>query len=167
LLDRPDLIERRGRGGGQPQAQVGCHLIVAAAPGMEFACRRADDLPQAALGGGVNVLVARHGLERPGGEFRAHLFQTGEDRQVFFLGQDARPGQRARPRLAAGDVRVVQPPIERQAVVELANRVIRLLPENPAPQSHLGPLQKMHCKGREEDNTISASFAARVWISRV
>ena len=40
-----------------PQAEIGGDLIVAAASRVEFACGHADQLCQAALDGGVNILV--------------------------------------------------------------------------------------------------------------
>ena len=62
----------------QVQAQVGGHLVVARAAGVELTRHRADEFAQPALDGGVDVFVARLDLENPKVEFGAHLLQTGD-----------------------------------------------------------------------------------------
>ena len=61
------------------QAQVGGHLVVARAAGVQLAGHRADQLAQAPLDGGVDVLVA--GLEAakaPASNSTAYLLQAGD-----------------------------------------------------------------------------------------
>ena len=41
-----------------PQAEIGRHLVVAAAPGMQLAAHRADQFGQAAFDRGVDIFIA-------------------------------------------------------------------------------------------------------------
>ena len=129
LLDqRPGQVEQRRlqrlARTQQPQQHVGRHLVVAAAPGVQLARHVAHQLAQAALDGGVNILVARRGSERPARELGAHALQPASEDLVLGLRQHARPNQRLGPGDAARDVDIVQAPVEAQAVVQPAYGVI-------------------------------------------
>ncbi len=73
-------------GAHDPQPEVGRHLVVAAAAGVELAADRAGDLRQPPLDGRVDVLVIRRDGERAGGELGPHCLQPGQQR-VALLGR--------------------------------------------------------------------------------
>ena len=85
-----------------PHAQVGRHLVVAAASGVQHAGDRPRELEEPALDGGVDVLIARRDRERVAGELRGDGAQPGVDgamlrgRQHADAAQHARVGARAR-----------------------------------------------------------------------
>ncbi len=99
----------------QPQAQVGRHLIVAAAPGVQFAGRRADQLAQAALHGAVDVFVALLEFKVLRVELLRHGLQAGADLAGLGVGQHAGLLQGMRPGQAAAHVCLRQAPVEAAA----------------------------------------------------
>ena len=56
-LQSGDGRVEHGEGFQQPQAEIGGDLVVTAAPGVQLAGQRADQLGQAALYGGMDVFI--------------------------------------------------------------------------------------------------------------
>ena len=79
----------------RPQPQVGGHLIVAAARGVQLGAGRTGELGHPPLDRGVDVLVARQIAELVPGDLVVHLFEGGEH---FFALAVADEPARARPR---------------------------------------------------------------------
>ena len=116
-----------------PQAEVGRHLVVAAARGVQAPGHRADQLGEAALDGHVDV------LERPVLGHAVALVLGGDlvepvlDR-LRILGRNHPAGAEHRGvRLARGDVLPPQRLVERDRGVNLAHDRARPFGEAPAP----------------------------------
>ncbi len=75
VLERHDLVGHADEGAPAPQAQRGRHLVVAAPPGVQLGADVADELGDAPLDRGVDVLVARREGEHAGGELLLHHVQ--------------------------------------------------------------------------------------------
>ena len=73
----------------QPQAEVGRHLVVPAAAGVQLSGRVADQFPQPPFDRGVDIFVRRGKGEGSGGEFLADLLQAAFDLPGFSGGEDA------------------------------------------------------------------------------
>ncbi len=98
-----------------PQAQVGRHLVVAAACRVQLAAGGTRDLGDASLDGGVDVLVALDEHER----VRRHLVRHGVERVehgvTFGVGEQADAGEAPHVGLGAVDVVAPHRAIEGQA----------------------------------------------------
>src|SRR4051812_42954189 len=80
----------QGRQGSQhPQAKIRGDLVVAAAPSMQLTSQWADQLSQAAFGGGMDILVRFGKGEDSAFEFRADSLKPGNDAFGFVFGQDS------------------------------------------------------------------------------
>jgi len=96
----------------QVEAQVGGHLIVAGASGVQAVGSRADLLPQAGLDVHVNVFQLAPELEPAGLDLIAYLRQAAHDGLAVLLGDDALLGQHAGVSDGAGDVVPPQSPVD-------------------------------------------------------
>ena len=85
----------------EPEAGVGGDLVVAAAPRVQLAARGADDLAQAALVGGVDVLVPGLDHKRARAPLRGHGGQPFHDRRSLLRRQHPRLAEGLGVRLAA------------------------------------------------------------------
>ena len=108
-------------------------MIVAAAAGVQFAGYGADQFGQAALVGGVNVLVARFDFELFSAPLAGNLFETGDDLFGFVRGKQSGSGQSLGVGLAAADIGLPEAPIERDRRVELFHQGIERVAEAPSP----------------------------------
>jgi hypothetical protein len=105
----------RGRGRVlQPQVQVGGDLVVAAAAGVELAARGADQLGEAALHRGVDVLVSGREGEGAGVQLARDFGETVQQELALAVVEHAGGDQGAHVGAAAGDVLAPQPPVDRQ-----------------------------------------------------
>ncbi len=116
-----------------PQAEIGRHLIVARARGVEPAGGGTDQLGQPAFHRHVDILEAQI-LGRAGGFiFAGDPLQPGIDRGDILLADDALPAEHRGMRAAAGDVLPPQPFVERDRGVDFAHDGARPVGETPAP----------------------------------
>ena len=76
-----------------PQAQVGRHLIVAAARGVQLAASGSGEFGHPAFDGRVDVLVGLDEHEVAALHLDRHLVERGEHRIALDLGQQPDPGQ--------------------------------------------------------------------------
>ena len=79
----------------QVEAQVGGHLVVAAAAGVQFRADRAGELGDAPFDGGVDVLVGRREREGVVGELGFDGVEGGEDGRDVVRRQDAAGAEHA------------------------------------------------------------------------
>ena len=84
---------RASSGPPAPQPQVGGHLVVAAAPGVELGPDVAGELGHPPLDGGVDVLVAGLEDEAARGQLLLDLVEGGQQHRHFVVVEDARPAQ--------------------------------------------------------------------------
>ncbi len=135
------VLQRAERGFGlvdrvaHPEAEVGRHLVVARAGGVEAARDRADPPASRDLGEHVDVLE-RQVLGHPFGfELGRHLVEPGMDRRRVLGGDDALRAQHGRMRLAAAQVPAAPHPlVEGDGCVNLAHHRGRAFGEAPAPR---------------------------------
>ena len=116
-----------------PQAEVGRHLVVAAARGVQPPGRRADQFGQPAFGGHVDVFevpVLGHAVRLVFGGDRVQ--PLGDQRGVFRR-DDALRAQHGDMGLGRGDVLPPQRLVERDRGVYLAHDRRRAGGETPAP----------------------------------
>jgi hypothetical protein len=118
----------------QVQPQVGHHLVVARTAGVHLAACRADELRQAALVGGVDVLVALLDDEDALGPFLPHQLQAVADRARLGSSEHAAPLERSRVRHAAVDVVRPHHLVHVEAIVEALHHRVGLAREAAAPQ---------------------------------
>ena len=120
----------------QPQPHVRRHLVIPAAPRVQLARDRANGLGQPALDEGVNVFVGCAG-ERGVGvalDFVMDAPEPCHDLVPLFPGQQPRRRDPVRPGNRARDVRLPQPPVERQRRVEPRHVGIHLAGEAATPE---------------------------------
>ena len=108
LRDAVDLV-------AQPQAQVGRHLVVAAAAGVQLFSRVADQRGQPRFDVQVHVFECQLPVEAAGVDVGADLRQPAPDVGQVGRADDALRGQHLGMRQAAGDVGARQPLIEADA----------------------------------------------------
>ena len=97
IADEVDLV-------AQPQAHVGGHLVVAAAPGVQAFAGVAGELGQAGFDVEVHVFQIELPFKRARFDLAAHLGQTALDGGVVVGADDALGGQHLGVGQAAGDV---------------------------------------------------------------
>ena len=135
LAERAQPLRLPHRRGPQVQQRVGDDLVVAAPGRVEPPPGVADELGQAALDGGVDVLVARGERERAVGELAGDPLQALVDGGGVGGGDDPpgaeHPGVRARGR----DVLRPHAPVDRQRGVDAVEGLIRAGAEAAAPQA--------------------------------
>ena len=105
----------------QVQQDVGGDLIVAAAAGVQPPPGIPDQLGQAPLDGGMDVLVGRLDGERPVPELRLDPVEPVGDRPPVSLGQHAGLHQHAGVRARAGDVLGPHARVDRERGVQRSN----------------------------------------------
>ena len=106
------------------RAEVGGDLVVAAAPGVQFAAHRAGDLGQAALDGGMDVLIGGDVDELARADFAEDVGQPFDDLVLLVEGDHLGFHQRFGPGDRAAHVEFRQAPVKRQRGVVLpGNRV--------------------------------------------
>ena len=88
LLQRHDVVGHAHEGAPAPQAQVGRHLVVAAAPGVQLGPDVAGQLGDPALDGRVDVLVAGGVDEHAGGELLLDQIERIDERAHLAVAQD-------------------------------------------------------------------------------
>ena len=101
---------------------------------MELASDRADDLAEAALVGGVDVLVAVLDLEGVGGPLLANLAKALDELVALGVGDDARLRERAGVAHRSADVLLRHAAVEGQGLVELLHQRVDVLAEATAPE---------------------------------
>src|SRR5438132_3094159 len=119
-------LQHLGAGLPHVEAEVGRHLVVAAAAGVELAAQRADSLCEQALDRHVHVL-ALLGQGRAALQRRGDPLQAGVDRGRLRRAEDARRAQRPRVGSAAGDVLTPEALVEGQRTKEPVDHRIRFL----------------------------------------
>ena len=122
----------------QVEQRVGDDLVVAAAGGVKPAARVADQLDQAPLDGGVDVLVAGPEGEVARAELTRDPRQAGVDLVGVQRGDDPLGGQHPGVGARARDVERPQAPVHRQRGVEAVERLGRAGREAAAPEAALG-----------------------------
>ncbi len=65
------------------EARIGCHLVVATAPGVQFAGDRANQFAQATFDGSVNIFIIRFCFKRARIEFLLDALQAIDQRIAF------------------------------------------------------------------------------------
>ena len=108
-----DQLGRARRAPADEERQVGRHLVVARAPGVQLAADRAGELGQPALDRHVDVLVGVAELELPALELRGDRVEAGQQRVALVAVEDAaarcRPPTCARePSMSSGQRRTVE-----------------------------------------------------------
>ena len=118
-IDRRHDLDRRAP---RVEAQVGRHLIVAAARGVQPPRRLADDLDEAALHVHVDVFQRRIERALAGGDLLGHLVEPVDDGLGVGRRDQLRRGQHPRVGLAAAHVVAQEPAIEVNRRVERRRR---------------------------------------------
>ena len=119
----------------QVEPQVGGDLVVAAAAGAQLAAERAEPLEQAALEGGVHVLVVDRRPERRRSRDRGvEVVERGEHLAELVVVEQAGAVQHPGVRPRGGQVVGREPPVEVHADRQPGQRVARPAAEPPAPQ---------------------------------
>ena len=135
-----------------PQAQVGGHLVVAAAGGVQLGARRAGELGDAALDRGVDVLVRLDEHERTVADLALDLIERGEHRVALVVRDQPDPGEAAHVGARAGDVVAPEAAVERQARRVRHQRCVGAAFEAAVPQRrarhHAGPFDSMPARSR-------------------
>ena len=93
----------------QPQAHVGCDLVVAGAPGVQALARVAHQLGEACLDIEVHVFQRQLPFKLSAADFMANLRQAALDVGQILGADDALRRQHARVRQAAVDIGLPQP----------------------------------------------------------
>ena len=125
-------------GGAHPQAEIGRHLIIAAARGVEASGGRADQLGQSRLGGHVDVFevpVLGHAVALV---FGGDRIEPGADRLRVLGSDDALRTEHRDMGLGGGDILAPERLVERDRGVDFAHDGARAVSEAAAP----------HCVGR-------------------
>ena len=91
--------------GPQPQAQVGAHLVVAGATGVELLAQGAQQGNQPPLHGEVHVFILQAGIELACSGFGAHLLEARHD--LFRLLERDHPGASQHAGVGDGAVQVL------------------------------------------------------------
>ena len=120
------------------QADVGCHLVVAGASGVQAPAGRADRASERTLHGHVDVLVVDVPGEGVGVDLRGDVGEARVDRGLVLGRDDALLGEHARMRAAAGDVVGRHVLVDLEARAELLRELVHALLEPAAPQRHRG-----------------------------
>ncbi len=143
------------------EAQVECDLIVAAPAGVELGSGRAGQFGDAALDGGVDVLVEREERERPRRELRFHPGEGGGDHRPILFGDEPDPGQHVDMGPGPGQVVGRQPGVEREALGEVEQRLGGGVGEPSVPEGRaLGRRRRLRCSGRSAGSGLVRSVAA-------
>ena len=119
--------------GARVQPQVGRHLVVARAPGVQLLAERADLGHQQRLDVHVHVLESGVELRRPGIELLPHRVQTRQQGVPLRPVEHPRPLQTADVRLRAPDVERVQLGVDMERRGEVLHRAVGRPGEAPAP----------------------------------
>ena len=133
LLQFDQRIAQGGHLVQQVEAQVGGHLVVTGAAGVQFPCHRAHQLGQPPLNRGVDVLVAGLDLKVASVELSAHLLQAGDELVALLVCDQPCPRQRAGVGDAPPDVGLVHPPVEANRLAEAPHQSIRGILKTTAP----------------------------------
>src|SRR5690606_21607210 len=108
----------------------------AAAPGVQLARHRPDDLGYPPLNRSGDVLVTRRSLERARLELLSDLRPPRHDPRVLPLREQPVAGPLRSIGHTAADVRLIRPPVKAKSVVELAHQIVSAALEAATPQAH-------------------------------
>ncbi len=158
-----DEIGDRGRGARNPAHQVAScvdrDLLVARSPGVQPAPGVADALDQLALDERVHVLVGGvREARRIGDHGRAHVIEPAHDRGNVGGLEHAGLAERLGPGLAARDVVLDEPAIDRERLAVVEDVLVRLSGEPAGPQR----------RGRRalgHDQAPAGELPTRAWSS--
>ena len=115
VLQGHDLLGHADEGPAAPEAQRRGHLVVAAAPGVQFGTHVASQLRDAAFDGRVHVLVTGREDEGVRGELLLHDVERLNQGGDLAVAEDARLAEALDVRPRAGQVVVGQHAVEGQA----------------------------------------------------
>ena len=136
VLQSHDLGRHGGQVAAAPEAQVGGHLVVAAAPGVQLGPGVAGQLGHPALDGGVHVLVTGGEDEGAVGQLLLNLVQCIEEFAHLAVGQDARLGQTLDVGPGSCDVVGRQDLVERKAEGVGRHRLGHVSRDAALPERH-------------------------------
>ena len=122
-------------GGPHPHAEVGRHLVVAAARGVQPPSDRTDDFGQAGLHGHVDVFQVPILGDPVALVLRGDLLQSSIDGARIFGRDDTLPRQHGDMRPAAFDILAPQDLVERNGGVDFAHDRARSFGEPAAPHA--------------------------------
>ena len=134
---RPPGRRRRPPPAARPpagRAEVGGHLVVAAAAGAQLAAEGAEPLEQAALQRGVHVLVVDRRAELAAADGVVEVVQRGEQPSELTAVEQAGAVQDAGVRPGGGQVVRREPPVEVHGHRQPGERLGRAAGEPAAPQ---------------------------------
>ena len=117
-----------------PELEVGHHLVVARARGVELATGLADQIGQARLDVHVDVLERRLKGESAALDLPEDLIQALEDGIAVLAGDDPLARQHGAMGLRRRDIGGVKPAIEADGGVDLLHQAIEAAGEPPAPK---------------------------------
>jgi hypothetical protein len=117
-----------------PESEIGSHLVVPAAAGVETAGDRADELAQAALDPGVDILIGDRQRKDAGLHLVPDLPEALFDRRGVFLGDDPLATEHPDMRYRAADILRREPDIEPNRGVERFQPPVRRRCEPTAPR---------------------------------
>ena len=140
LLQRHDVVGHPHEGAPAPQAQVGRHLVVAAAPGVQLGPDVAGQLGDPALDGRVDVLVAGGVDEDAGGELLLDQIERIDERAHLAVAQDSDLAQPLHVGARADQVVEGQDLVVGQAHGEVGHGVGHTRRDASLPQRHDAPL---------------------------
>lgn len=129
----------------QVHPEEGGDLVVAGASGAELAAEvGAEPLQQAALQGGVDVLVGDGAGERAVGDVRLQLVESGQHAGQLVLGEQSGGVQHTGVGAGARDVVRGEPPVEVDRGGELGQRLGGAVREPAAPEADV-TVVAAHC----------------------
>ena len=109
----------------QPQPEIGRHLVVAAAAGMQLAGRLADEFAQPPLDRGMDILVGRGECERFRSQFFSDLRQAGAEFRELIGRQQSGALERMSPGDRAADVLGGQAAVDGQRRVQCIRHCVQ------------------------------------------
>ena len=147
-----------------PEPQIGGHLVVAGAAGVELARRGADFFVEQALDERMDVLIGGAGRGAVG-EPLGDAVEAVEQLGFLFSRQHADAAEGVNPRLAGGDVLRPEPVIHRETAVQGVERFGG--PEREAATPHLvGGSRGLHSASAPTWGRRCASSPAAILIAR-
>ncbi len=138
------------------QANVGCHLIVARAAGVQAGARRANVAGQGTLDGHVDVLVVDVPGKLAALDLAGDVCQARVDGSLVVVANDALLGQHLGVSTAARDVLLGHGLVDLKRRAKLLRKGVDALLKPAAPKSHEAPLSSIQTTARPDSTGRAA-----------